>query len=505
MTPRGAIALKAAVRRSLPLIIGLIVLAVIAVNAFKQIQGPRWGAETRLLISSTPIANAVTGVGFVDAERMQQTALGIAGAPEIYEEAARKTKGEFGTAADLEAATTVSGDPSSDLIAISADTADPDRSIGIANAVADAYIDYRDQLTRSEITETLEGLQERIGNLPESSPGRAELEAQAARLEVAARAPSDTEVIQPATEAVKTSPNPLRDSIVGLSIGLVIALLAAAIREAIDTRVRSEGDVEDVLSVPVLATVPALPRRVRLVTYGRHEASFADTYALLAAQLIGGEGEHEEPKVYAVTSAVAEEGKTTTAANLAVSVARRGKRVILADFDFRKPSIAALFGIPGDAQGALQVMSGKAAVGESLWTVALDGPRPTVSLNGHQPDPDAVELRGGVSGTLRVLPCGGMIPARSLPARQRIAALLRDLRARADVVIVDTPPALLTVEVSEISKLVDAVLLVVREGHVTERNLRALSRQSQGWGAEVAGAVVTDTSEERRYSYYGGS
>lgn len=504
MTPRGLNALKAAVRRSLLLIVGLIVLGVVAVNVFKAIQGPRWGAETRLLISSTPLANAVTGVGFVDAERMQQTALGIAGAPEIYEEAARATGGRYGTAAELEEATTVSGDPSSDLISISVETSDPDRSIAIANAVADAYIDFRNQLNRAQITETLNSLQQRIRRLPEGTPGRAELEAQAARFEVAARAPSDTEVVEPATEATKTSPNLLRDSVVGFSIGLVIALLSVAIREAIDTTVRSEVDVEEMLAAPVLATVPALPRRTRLVTYGRYEALFADTYALLAAQLVRPDAEQEGPKVIAVTSAVSEEGKTTTAANLAVALARRGKRVLLADFDFRKPSIAGLFAIPNGAPGALQVMSDKASLSDSLWSVALEGPRPIVSRNGRTPArPDATEPESG--GSLLVLPCGGMVPARQLPARSRIAELLRELRERADVVIIDTPPALLTVEVSELSRLVDSVLLVVRQGRVSERNLRALARQSHGWGVEIAGAVVTDTQDERGYAYYGGS
>src|SRR5439155_1060342 len=83
--------------------------------------------------------------------------------------------------------------------------------------------------------------------------------------------------------ATKTSPAPVKDTLLGFSIGLVIALLVVALREAVDTTVRSESDIEELLSAPVLATVRTLPRRTRMVTYGRHEAAYSDAYPLLAA------------------------------------------------------------------------------------------------------------------------------------------------------------------------------------------------------------------------------
>jgi Mrp family chromosome partitioning ATPase len=304
--------------------------------------------------------------------------------------------------------------------------------------------------------------------------------------------------------ANQTSPSPLRDSMIGLAIGLIISLLLVALREAIDTTVRTEGQVEDLLSTSVLASVRSMPRRTRIVTYGRHEANYADTYALLAAQVVGAEA-GTTGSVLAVTSALPEEGKTTTAANLAVSVARRGLDVALVDFDFRKPGVSELFELPQNTTGALQVMTGERELDDVMWSVTLDGPRPRLSMNGDEPaEPGAMSTDAARHGRLRVLPSGGLLKSREVPHQSRLRWLLGELRGRADLVILDTPPALLTMEVAELANMIDTVLIVVRQGRVSQRNLSALGRQARAWNTVLAGAVMTDMRTEGEYGYYGG-
>ena len=510
MTSAGADALKAAIRRSLPLIIGLIVLGIVAVNAFKQIQGPRYEASARVLISTTPLSTIITGTqpSFVDPQRVQQTAVGIAASPRLYAIAARRTNDRFGGAGSMQSATSVTGDPSSDLITFTASSSNPDTAVGTVNAVANAYVGFRGRLASSQVRATIQGLRARLDSLPPGSPERASLNSQLNDLQVLKHNASDAELVQSATSASKTSPAPLKDSLVGFAIGLVIALVVVALREAIDTTVRSETDVEDLLSAPVLASVRSLPRRTRMVTYGRHEAMFADTYALLAAQLARTKS-RDDGSVLAVTSSVSREGKTTTTANLAVAAARRGASVIVADFDFRKPTLAELFGIPANPRGALQVMAGSAPLERTLWSVSLDGPRPRVSPNGRGVAAASWETVGNGSeqghGSLRVLPAGAVVATREVPQRARIGSLLQELRAQSDLVILDTPPALLTIEMAELSQLIDMVLVVVRQGRVSQRNLRALRRQALTWPAELTGAVITDVQATGgQYSYYGG-
>jgi non-specific protein-tyrosine kinase len=310
-------------------------------------------------------------------------------------------------------------------------------------------------------------------------------------------------VIAPAEGAAKTSPAPVKDSLLGFSIGLVIALLVVGLREAIDTTVRSEADVEELLSAPVLATVRSLPRRARIVTYGRHEAAFADTYALLAANLAQSRAQHKKT-VVALTSAVSREGKTTTAANLAVALARRGTSIVLADLDFRRPALSELFNIPKTAPGVLQILAGKASVEDCLWSVTLTGTRPRVSQNGALDGVLRTNGKDSTSGSLVILPAGGAVGTETAHISMRLGPLIETLRARGDFVIADTPPALLTVEMSELSHLIDEVIVVVRQGRVTQRSLRSLSRQARTWPADVAGAVLTDAPPgEEQYTYYG--
>jgi len=509
MTSSGAEALKAAFRRSLPLIVGLVVLGIVAVNAFKIIQGARYEASSQVLISTTSLSNILAGTepNFVDPARVQQTALDISDSPRVFELAARNSDGEFGGADELSADTEATADPDSDLISFTATSDDADRSVGVADAVAQGYIDFRGKLSRSQVKRTIERLNVRLLTFPEGSAERTALEEQLSRLEVIENANvSDADLVARADSADKVSPNVLRDSLLGLSIGLVVALLLVALREAIDTRVRSEADVEELLAAPVLASVRPLPRRSRIVTYGRHEAMFADTYALLAAQLAR-RSAAEGGGVLAITSAGAEEGKTATAANLAVSVARRGEDVLLADFDLRKPALSDAFGLPVDAEGALQVLDGSASLESALWSVSLDGSFPKVSRNGTEPaevaSEDDLQVGDGQPvGSLQLLPSGGVAQTSKVPQQARLGILLRGLKSRADLVILDTPPALLTVEVAELSRLIDTVLVVVRQGRASQRNLRALRRQASTWEAELAGAVLTDVRTEREQTYY---
>ena len=502
----GAEAFKAARRRSALLIVALVVLGAVALVTLRQLQGPRYEASSRVLISNQNLAEALTGTqpSFVDPTRVEQTAEALAGSPELYVRAAQETNRAYGTAGELHDATSVSAG-GNDILTFTATSDKPAKAVGTANAVAHAYIGWRADVLGRAIRTAIADLR---GKLSAGRPpaNAADLRKQLDTLELMQTLNTDATVVDEASSASKTRPTPIRDAILGGSIGLLIALLLVAAREAIDTRVRNENDVEDILGAPVLASVRSLPRRTRMVTYGRHEAAYGDTYALLAATLAQGI-QAGSPHVLAVTSAVSSEGKTTTAANLAVAFARRGNRVILADFDFRKPTLAKVFDLPKDARGTLQVLAGKAAPADVAWQVVLEGRRPEVTpvaqatANGHGP------LRGatsdGAGGQLWLLPAGGSLRSQADLKTRQLPQLLEDLRTRADIVVVDTPPALLTVEMAELADLIDSVLVVVRNGRVTHRSLRSLNRQARRWSADIAGVVLTDASGEDQYSYYG--
>ena len=523
MSSGGADALKAAVRRSLPLIIGLVILGIVAVNVFEHLKGPQYQASAEVDISA--ITQAEIALGFtpsiLDPTEVLATAQQLASAPQVYALAAQRTSNRYGDAGTLSSNTTVAQVGTTELLSFAASGKTEAQAVGIANATARAFVIYRAQVTGSQTQSTIAQLQAKAATLPETSPVRVQFEQEIQKLQLLqSDAGAGANVVQPALTANKTSPKLTKDSAIGFSIGLVIALLLVALREAIDTNVRTEADVEELLAAPVLATIRSHPRRAQIVTVGRYEPMFNDTYALLAAQLAPDRRETEHT-VMALTSALAGEGKTTTVANLAISLAKRGEDVLLADFDFHKPTLANLFEIPHGVAGALQILEGNDRLESALWEVSLTGPKAVARLRA-----DAERVRAGTGarrqrgngirldnpetetseGSLLVLPSGKITEGDAHARTAQFGPLLREMSSRAPVVILDTPPALLTVEMTELAQLIDMVVIVVRHGQVSQRVLRSLGRHARSWPAELTGAVMTDVpvTTTGYTSYYGG-
>jgi Mrp family chromosome partitioning ATPase len=508
MRPSAAEALKAAIRRSLPIAAVLVILGIVVVNAFQQVRGPRYAAGASVFHSTTDIGAILTDIqpSFVDPDRVIETALALARSPEVYDRAARSLAGNR-SADELRGATTVTGDDASDVIEFSTTLDDPDEAVRTVNAVAGQYIAWRSEIFGQDIARAIERIEARLGrSAVPSDPANADLQEQLNRLRTLEALHSGGAVLtERATEAPQVSPSPIRDSVLGASFGFVIALLVAGLREAFNTRIRSEADIEDALRRPVLATIETLPKRAGLVTVGRHESRYGDTYALLAAnvmQIRGG----RSPTILAITSAIAGEGKTTTASNLAVAMAQRGQRVVLADFDLRKPSVGRIFRIPSGAPGVVQLVDGDADLAQAVWSVPLNGALPTDVVR-----PVLAESNGrGLGsenghGSLRVVASGGNERGARVARSPRVPELLASLGSDADIVILDTPPALATVEMAELSRTVDVVLVVVRHSRVTRRSLVTLNRQAEGWRSEILGAVLVDAPpEEDDYYYYKG-
>ena len=281
-----------------------------------------------------------------------------------------------------------------------------------------------------------------------------------------------------------------------LRLGLGIGLLLAGAREAFAGAL--ESDVEDALEKPVLATIQSLPKRAGIVVVGRHESRWGDTYALLAANLMQIRSAKDGPMVLAVTSSIAGEGKADDGREPRgrdghARAARRHRRVRL-----RKPTISRMFKIPRFARRhparrrqATLDLGDLEDRGQRLGPSGIVAVRPEPATEpGLTARKHAPRHRRGRSRAGR--------PGRTLAAGSQ---LLAKLGASADVVLLDTPPALATVEMAELSGSVDAVLVVVRHGRVTG-GASALNRQAEGWRADIVGAVLTDSPSEEDEYYY---
>ncbi len=108
-------------------------------------------------------------------------------------------------------------------------------------------------------------------------------------------------------------------------------------------------------------------------------------------------------------------------------------------------------------------------------------------------------------GSLLLLPAGQPTGGGTGGTFSRLPKLLESLEPVAEFVIIDTPPALLTAGVAELTQTVNAVLVVVRQGTATRRRLRALGSRSRTWRAKIIGAVLNGAAGDERYSSYYGS
>jgi capsular exopolysaccharide synthesis family protein len=178
-----------------------------------------------------------------------------------------------------------------------------------------------------------------------------------------------------------------------------------------------------------------------------------------------------------VTSAGADEGKSTTIANLAVTFAQAGNQVLLVDCDLRRPSLHTLFGLSNE-KGVTSMLLADESDAPPIVATPVDG--------------------------LRLLPSGPLPPNPSeVLGSRRFQTMVGGLVARADLVLFDCPPALAVSDAAVLARAVDAVLLIASAGK-TKRDHAARARQVlDRAGARVLGVVLNNARvDDSVYSYY---
>jgi capsular exopolysaccharide synthesis family protein len=281
---------------------------------------------------------------------------------------------------------------------------------------------------------------------------------------------------------------------VGMFSGLLVGVIVAFMRDWLDTTVRTEQDLASIVGVAVVGTIPNLQQQASSVGYrlpvpkgadespaaaGRdYQTPAAEAYRTLRTNL-NYLTPPRPPRVIVITSALPGDGKTTTAVNLAVTLAHQGQRVILIDAETRRGTVHDMFGIP-PAPGFFDLMYGQASPGECIRRVEMEG-----------------------GGTLDVLPLGSapsVNPADLLVAG-RLQPLFERLRPQYDYIIIDTPPLNLFTDGALIGAHADALLLVARADKTDRDELRYAVQQLRNVQVTLAGTILNDV-EFRRSSRY---
>jgi capsular exopolysaccharide synthesis family protein len=208
--------------------------------------------------------------------------------------------------------------------------------------------------------------------------------------------------------------------------------------------------------------------------------AFAEDYRILRTALNYSWSERG-PRVVLVTSSVPGEGKTLTALNLAMTLARMDGKVLLLDADMRKPEAHELLAVPR-APGLSDVLVGEVEIGKALHTVTENG--------------------------LQLLPAGNEAPSPAdLMSTHVMEAFLDGLRARYNWVVVDSPPVGAVAEPLMLAPLTDGVIMVVGTETVPRRTAQHCLERLQATGARVLGAVLNRVrlANDSAYGYGYGS
>jgi non-specific protein-tyrosine kinase len=403
--------------------------------------------------------------------------------------------------------------PDTDVLEVSYSSPSPSTAAKMANAFANAYISFRTnqavdrlKVAADTVKRQIDGVKgqlsdvnRQIANTNDSSVVSAlssqreslisrlgTLQDQYAAVQPGAAAVQGSGVVvQKATPPTSpASPNKIRNGALGLLAGLALGIGLAFLRERFDDRIRGREEVERVLTAPVLAIVPKVAtwkreEDSRLVMVGDPKSPVAESYRTLATNLLYAASRHDL-ELLLVTSGTSAEGKTTTTANLGVALAQTGKRVIVVSADMRKPRLHRFFGLTNEV-GLADFLSGRAPL-------------------------DAAAQETPIAG-LRVMP-GGPVPHNpaGLLAGPRAAAAFDELRASADFVILDAPPALAVADASIIAPQADGTLYLMDATKASRSSLSQARRQLENAGADLLGAVINNFDATKaanyQYSYY---
>jgi polysaccharide biosynthesis transport protein len=291
-------------------------------------------------------------------------------------------------------------------------------------------------------------------------------------------------------------PNIPRNLLFAVVLGLATGVGLAFLLEGLDSTVRTTEQAQMISGLASLGMIPLgsksaregpNPKRlviatskeaVELVTQVRPQSQMAESYRALRTSLLLSNLGHP-PKVIMVTSALPQEGKTTTSINSAVVLAQKGVRVLLIDADLRRPSIHKTLGM-GPHSGLSNVLTGSITLEQAI-------------------------TRTAVLPNLYVLAAGTPPPnPAELLASTNMRDVLAQLREEYDHIVIDTPPSLSVTDAVVLSPRADAVVLVIRSGQTTKQALRRSRDILMQVNAKVVGVLLNavDLSSPDYYYYY---
>jgi Mrp family chromosome partitioning ATPase len=449
-----------AIRAALPRIGALAVVAAAVAVAFSLVHpsGPSYTASTTVLardaLDSTQTTNS-TNIG----QRLATVNL-LTRTTGVLSLAARRLHGT--SVDDLRAAVRSSVDPAAAVITVVADAPTSAAAAARANAVAAALIAREQRIEERASTDARRNALAELAHL--KATGADKLAIQAVKSQIALLAAGTLGAVtgfqvlqaaEPPTRSAGTSP--WMSGVVVFFAAMLLGMLVVLAREQVSPRVSSVQNLGQLLSVPVLASIP-VGRHITRRDLSRLPPAVRDGFYVLASS-VRRDARRNGSRVVLVTSAVRGEGRTTVAANLARALSTSGAGVLVVSADLRNPRIHRWFGV-AETPG----------LSDLLGAVSDEGVSPAAAAQSTAKEPvRSLDLaihpaRALKYGTLAVLPGGTPIGDNiEILFTDALPTLFRRIRALPyDFIVIDGPPVLQSADFAAIALHVDSILVVVR-------------------------------------------
>ena len=290
-------------------------------------------------------------------------------------------------------------------------------------------------------------------------------------------------------------PKKTQNALLGMIIGLALGIGLAFLLEYMDNTIKAPDDIKLRLKIPYLGPVPvfaiAEPQKrgkksgnpetpeqtldQGLIVVHSPKSTASESYRGLRTSLLFSAAD-APPKVVLVTSAAPSEGKTITAANIAVTMSQAGNRVLVIDSDLRRPKIHRVFNVSRD-RGLSNILAGTCSIDEAILHATIPGV--DIITSGPVP-PNPSEMLGS----------------------QSMVKMIETLRGRYDHIILDSPPVTAVTDAVITSRCVDGVLLVIRAGETHREIINNAIGLLQSAGAHILGAILNGVDMGRDSYYY---
>jgi Mrp family chromosome partitioning ATPase len=455
-------------------------LATATAIAYVSTAGKVYEANVDILVTPLSRENQILGLGLihesVDPTRDVETIARLAESTLV----AARVKRALGLTDDPETILArVRAEPlaQSNLVTITARGGTPREAAELANSFSREFLDMRTQQLHQSLDAAIPRVEARVKSLEPGSVDASELPAELTRMRLLRESPDPTVRAESVALLPKhqIAPRPIRSTMAAIVGGVILGVLAVLALRLLDSRVRSEDQLRERYRLPILARIPRERAAGRLpLVPGELSLAARDAYARLHANVLGLAGQQHTGRIVMVTGASPGDAKSTTAINLAMALAEFDRDVILVDGDIRRSTLPWALDLPDDPRPAES----------SLVSSGVE--RALVPVPGEERV--RVLVADAVAALFERFPTDGLERA------------VREASELCDFVVVDLPPLHAVPPLLPLVSVADDVLVVVRLGKTSMRDLGELAEVFSQQRVAPSGFVLVGTT--RRQPYY---